>query len=205
MPVTVYRKQRQILDYIVQYIQKNGYSPTLVEIAQAFKLKSLATVHEHLSNLVKKGLIRRFNGVARGIEILDQKIGQALEGVELPLLGYIRAGEPLEPYTDPNTTVAVAPFLLSGKRRAYVLEVRGDSMIEDGILDGDLVVVEEQDVANDGDIVVALLENGVATLKRFFREKDRIRLSPANSKMAPIYARNVQIQGRVVGVIRRYQ
>ena len=120
------------------------------------------------------------------------------------MLGFIAAGAPIEPYTDPNATFSVSPALVSAKKRSYVLQVKGDSMIEDGILDGDFVVIEEQNVANNGDIIVALLENGVATLKRFFKEKDRIRLQPANSAMKPIYAKKVTVQGKVVGVIRKF-
>lgn len=204
MPVTLYKRQKQILDFINQYISVNGHSPTLQEIANALSLKSLATVHEHLQALSRKGIIRRFEGSVRGIEVLDKKIGEALQGIELPLLGYIAAGVPIEPYTDPNATFSVSPALVSSKQRSYVLQVKGDSMIDDGILDGDFVVIEEQNVANNGDIIVALLENGVATLKRFFKEKDRIRLQPANSTMKPIYAKRVTVQGKVVGVIRKF-
>lgn len=204
MPVTLYKRQKQIVDFISQYIQKNGYSPTLTEIAEALGLSSLATVHEHLSSLVKKGIIKKFDGAVRGIELLDKKMSQITEGIELPIIGMIVAGKPIEPFTDDNNTIKVLPSMLSGKKRAYVLKVKGESMIEDGILDGDYVVVEQQEMANNGDIVVALLENGLATLKRFFKEQDRIKLMPANSQMSPIYATNVTIQGKVVGVIRQY-
>ncbi len=204
MPVILYRRQRQIVDFIAQYIQKNGYSPTLQDIASALGVNSLATVHEHLEALVKKGVIKKYEGAVRGIELLDRKISRFNEGIELPIMGFIAAGRPIEPYTDPNATYMVAPNMASGKRRAYVLRVKGQSMMEEGILDGDYVVVEERDDATDGDIVVALLDNGLATLKRFFREATRVRLEPANSNMSPIYATKVRIQGRVVGVIRRY-
>lgn len=204
MPVTLYKRQREILDFVSQFIQKKGFSPTLQEIADALELSSLATVHEHLEALVKKGVVKRYQGAVRGIKVLDQKIAAALEGIELPLVGYIAAGQPLEAIEDPSDTVSVSSSMLSGKKRAFVLQVRGDSMIEEGILDGDCVVVEQQNIAQNGDIVVALLDNGLATLKRFFKEPNRIRLEPANAEMAPIYATKVQIQGRVVGVIRRY-
>ncbi len=204
MPVTLYKRQKQILDFINQYVSVNGHSPTLQEIADALSLRSLATVHEHLQALSRKGIIRRFEGSVRGIEVLDKRIGDSLQGIELPLLGFIAAGAPIEPYTDPNATFSVSPALVSAKKRSYVLQVKGDSMIDDGILDGDFVVIEEQNVANNGDIVVALLDNGVATLKRFFKEKDRIRLQPANSTMKPIFAKRVTVQGKVVGVIRKF-
>lgn len=204
MPITLYRRQKQILDFIKQYIDKYGYSPTLGEIAEAIGVSSLATVHEHLQALAQKGVIKRFEGAVRGIEVLDQKISAALKGIELPILGFIAAGQPIMTYTDPDASIKVAPSMLSGKKRSYVLQVKGDSMIEEGILDGDYVIIEEQNVAVDGDIVVALLDNGLATLKRFFKEKDRIRLEPANSSMSPIYTTNVKIQGKCVGVIRRF-
>ena len=204
MPVTLYKRQRQIVDFIAQYTQKHGYSPTLKEIADCLGVSSLATVHEHLNALVKKRILRKFEGAVRGIELIDKRIGSVLEGVELPILGFIAAGSPIEPMTDPNATFTVSPSMVSGKKRSFVLQVKGDSMIEDGILDGDYVVVEEQPEAHNGDIVVALLENGLATLKRFYREATRVRLEPANSTMRPIYATNVKVQGRVVGVIRRF-
>lgn len=207
MPITLYRRQKQILSFIKQYIDKYGYSPTLGEIAEAIGVSSLATVHEHLQALSKKGVIKRFEGAVRGIEVLDQQISSTLRGVELPIMGFIAAGAPIMTYTDPSATATIPPTMLTGKKRAYVLQVKGDSMIEDGILDGDYVIIEEQETAADGDIVVALLDNGLATLKRFFREPDRIRLEPANSSMQPIYVSDptsLRIQGRCVGVIRRF-
>lgn len=204
MPVTLYKRQRQIVDFIAQYTQKNGYSPTLKEIADCIGVSSLATVHEHLNALVKKRVLRKFEGAVRGIELIDKRIGGMMDGVELPVLGFIAAGKPIEPITDPNATITVSPQMITGKRRSFVLQVKGDSMIEEGILDGDYVVIEEQDEARDGDIVVALLENGLATLKRFYKEATRIRLEPANATMRPIYATNVRVQGKCVGVIRRF-
>lgn len=204
MPITLYKRQKQILDFIKQYIEKYGYSPTLAEIAEAIGVSSLATVHEHLQALVHKGVIKKFEGAVRGIEVLDRKVSEALKGIELPILGYIAAGQPISTYTDPNMSVNVPTSMLSGKKRSYVLQVKGDSMIEDGILDGDYVIIEEQNFANNGEIVVALLENGLATLKRFFKEANRIRLEPANAAMEPIYTTEVKIQGKCVGVIRRF-
>jgi len=204
MPVVLYKRQKQILDFITQYIQKNGYSPTLQQIAEALGVSSLATVHEHLNTMVKKGVIKKFEGAVRGIEIVDKALAEISQGIELPILGFIAAGLPIEPYTDPNATTHVAPGMLSSKKRAFVLQVKGESMIEEGILDGDFVVIEEQNEAKNGDIVVALLENGLATLKRYFKEATRIRLAPANSQMSPIYVTDVKIQGKVVGVIRRF-
>jgi repressor LexA len=204
MPVILYRRQKQILDFIKQYVQKNGYSPTLQQIADAIGVSSLATVHEHINSMAKKGVIKKYEGSVRGIEIVSGSSMASVDGIELPILGFIAAGSPIEPHTDPNATTYVAPGMLSGKKRSFVLQVKGESMIEEGILDGDFVVVEEQNEARNGDIVVALLENGLATLKRYFKEATRIKLAPANSAMQPIYATDVRIQGKVVGVIRRF-
>lgn len=205
MPVTLYRRQRQIIDFLAQYIQQQGFSPTLQEIAEAIGVSSLATVHEHLEALERKGVIKKFEGAVRGIELLDRKILRGTTGVQLPVMGFIAAGSPIVPFTDPHATFSVAPDMLSGKRRAYILQVKGQSMVDDGILDGDFVVVEEQEEVKNGDIVVALLDNGLATLKRFYREATRIRLEPANSQMSPIFATRVRVQGKVVGVIRKFR
>ncbi len=207
MPVTLYNRQRQILDFIAQYIQRTGYSPTLQEIADALGVSSLATVHEHLQTMVKKGVIKRFEGSVRGIEILDQSVAERAAtptALEVPVLGFIAAGQPIEPFTDPNATLGVPPSMVSPKKRCFVLQVKGDSMIEAGIFDHDYVVVEQSENANNGDVVVALLDNGFATLKRFFKEATRIRLEPANSTMSPIFVTKVRIQGKVVGIIRKF-
>ena len=205
MAVTLYKRQRQIVDFIKQFIQRNGYSPTLQEIADAIGVSSLATVHEHLQALVKKKVIKKFEGAVRGLEILDEKISQ-LNTLELPIMGFIAAGKPIEPYSDPDASFRIPPSMVSSKKRSFVLQVKGDSMIEEGIFDRDFVIIEEtgNDDVTNGDIVVALLENGLATLKRFFKEKTRVRLEPANSSMSPIFATNVKIQGKCVGVVRRY-
>ncbi|MEO8581704.1 MAG: transcriptional repressor LexA [Patescibacteria group bacterium] len=204
MPPTLYKRQRQIVDYLSQYIQKNGYSPTLQEIAKALGVSSLATVHEHLQALQRKKVIRKTDGAVRGIELIDRTFLRLTESMDLPLMGFIAAGQPIQPFTDPNATFKVSPEMVSGKKAAYVLQVKGESMIEDGILDGDYVVIEKQEDVRDGDIVVALLDNGLATLKRFYKETTRIRLEPANSAMRPIYAKNVRIQGKCVGLIRKF-
>ncbi|MFC1711588.1 transcriptional repressor LexA [Patescibacteria group bacterium] len=205
MPVVLYERQRQIIDFIAQYIQKNGFAPSLKSIAKAMNLSSLATVHEHIEILARKGVIKK-TGTRKNrvLEIVDKKLANQDQGIRLPILGFIAAGKPIEPFSDPNAFLHVAPAMMTGKKRAYVLQVRGSSMIEEGIFDGDYVVVEERHDVKNGDIVVALLETGLATLKRFFKEATRVRLEPANAKMAPIFATKVQIQGRVVAVIRKY-
>lgn len=205
MSVVIYKRQKQILDFLNSYIDRFGHAPTLVEIAKHLGVKSLATVHEHLGALQKKGLIKKSGGLVRSIELIDKKIGDAIRGIELPILGFIAAGSPIEPFTDPTATFAVADNMISQNKKSYVLQVKGESMVDDGILDGDFVVIEETSQANNGDIVVAMMENGVVTLKRFFKEKDRVRLMPANATMQPIFAKHVTIQGKCVGVIRRYQ
>ncbi|MGA2910706.1 MAG: transcriptional repressor LexA [Candidatus Microgenomates bacterium] len=206
MALIVYKRQRQILGFIKQFIQSNGTAPTLKQIAGAIGVSSLATVHEHLQALEAKGLIKRKAGKIRSIELEESKINFGKpEGFDAPILGFIAAGAPIEPYTDPNATMNIPAAFVTGKKRTYVLQVRGESMIEDGIMDGDHVIIEQAEAANNGEIVVALLDNGMATLKRFFRETTRIRLEPANAKMQPIFVKNVRIQGRVVGLVRRYQ
>ncbi len=206
MVAILYRRQKQILNYIAESIDKYGYAPTLTEIAEFLGLSSLSTVHEHLSALEKKGLIRRYKGAVRGIELLGDKavLGTSKAVLELPVMGYIACGKPIEPYHDPNATLAVNPSLVAPGEKSYVLQAKGDSMVDDGILNGDYVVVKEQKEALDGDIVVAVLKNGFATLKRFYREANRIRLQPANSTMSPIYVADVEIKGKVVAVIRQF-
>lgn len=204
MALVVYKRQAQILDFIKQHIESKGSAPTLREIADSIGVSSLATVHEHLQSLVTKGLIKRKGGKVRSIELKNTEVNFNPQGISVPILGYIAAGAPIEPYTDPNATMSIPPNFYSQKKRVYVLQVKGESMIEEQIRDGDYVVVEQEESANNGDIVVALLDNGMATLKRFFREATRVRLEPANAKMSPIFVKNVKIQGKVVGLVRRY-
>ena len=201
---TIYRRQRQIFDFLRQYIQANGSSPTLKEIAAAMGVSSLATVHEHLTSLEAKGLIKRTRGRSRGLELVDEDLTYSDQGLEVPILGFIAAGVPIQPYIDPNANTKIPASFVSGKKRVFILQVKGSSMIEEQIRDGDYVIVEQAENADNGDIVVALLDNGTATLKRFFREATRIKLEPANSSMNPIFVRSVRIQGKVVGLIRRY-
>jgi len=205
MPAVIHKRQRVILDFISQFIQKNGYAPTLREIADGVGLSSLATVHEHIHKLTEKGILKKDTGSSgKGIKLLHKKFGTFKGAADLPVLGYISAGRPLEAYSKPGITLQVGPNMISGKKRAYVLQVKGDSMIEEGILDGDYVIIEEDPDVSNGDIVVALLENGLATLKKFFKEETRVKLAPANSAMAPIYATHVKIQGKVRGLIRKF-
>ena len=206
MPTTLYRRQKEIYDYITMTIAKFGYAPTLTEIASHFGLSSLATVHEHLAVLEKKGIIRRYRGSVRGIEVLEDEAAHNLmtKMVELPIMGFIACGMPIEAYTDPGATLAVNPALVRPGETSFVLQAKGDSMIDDGILDGDYVVVREQHEANNGEVVVAVLRNGFATLKRYYKEADCIRLQPANTTMKPMFVTDVEIKGKVVAVIRQF-
>lgn len=195
------------MEFISQFIQRHGYAPTLGEIAEAIGVSAVSTVHEHLAGLEKKGFISKKPGIERSIEIIENsfRTGTTEGSIDLPVLGFIAAGSPLEPYTDPNLYVQVSPSMVNPKKPAYILQVKGTSMKDEGILDGDYVVVQHQNDAQNGDIVVALLPNNLATLKRIYFEKERIRLEPANSAMPPIFTTHVRIQGKVVGVIRRYK
>lgn len=206
MPAILYPRERQLLDFITQFIERYGYAPTLKEIGEAMNMHSPATVHEHIDRLRQKGFIKKLDGTSRGLEIVARQYRSVENSnpVDLPVLGYIAAGAPLEPYTDPNFYIPVPPGLIPQNKAGYVLQVKGTSMIDDGILDGDYVVIAHQQDAKNGDIVVALLPNGLATLKRIYFEKERIKLAPANSSMSPIFTTHVKIQGKVVGLIRKF-
>ncbi len=202
MPLT--KRQKEILDFLEEFQGEHGYSPSFEEIAQHFGYTSLATVHEHLENLRQKGYIRKSYNASRSIELVPATMSAA--AVELPLYGSVAAGEPIEAIAD-TETVAVPEDMLRRTGNHYVLRVRGDSMIEEQIRDGDYVVVNSRNTAENGDMVVALVGGESATVKRFYRERDgRIRLQPANERMKPMYfpSHTVMVQGIVVGVIRRY-
>jgi repressor LexA len=200
-------RQRDILNFIREFQKERGVAPTHREICDHFGFSSYGTVYKHLSLLEKKGLIRRDWNQKRGVELVDQPetaAPAANDNVrDLPLFGYIAAGRPLDVETS-NETIPV-PSHLTSRGENYVLKVRGDSMIEDGILDGDLVIIARRERADNGEMVVANV-NGEVTLKRLYREGERVRLQPANSMMNPIYAaaRDVAVQGVVVGLMRRF-
>jgi repressor LexA len=224
------RRQKQVLDFLVSFINRHGYSPSFEEIGASLKLSSLATVHKHLQTLEKKGFIRRGYNQSRSVEVVavpgsvpfartamralgrKSAAGPAaasgplpLANLEFPLLGRIAAGQPVEAIANPETLSL--GDIAGGKSNIYVLRVKGDSMIDDHICDGDYILVEGAETASNGDIVVALTGNTDATLKRFFREADgKVRLQPANAQMDPIFlpAREVKIQGKVIGVLRKY-
>ena len=196
------KRQREILDYLNEFIEQQGYAPSLEEIGRRFGLSSLATVHKHLTNLQDKGFIRRAWNRSRSVELVPTRMGG--RALDLPLLGYVAAGAPIEAVVSDETVTV--PEDLVGTRDTYALRVRGNSMIDEQIRDGDLVVVEDRQTAHNGEMVIALLEGTEVTLKKFYRENGHIRLQPANDAVAPIIMRadRVQLQGVVVGVMRRY-
>lgn len=198
------KRQREILDFIEEFIETSGYSPSFEEIASFFGYRSLATVHEHLSNLERKGYIRKNYNESRSVELVHGRRKAAAE--ELALLGRVAAGQPIEAI-ESQETISVPDEMLLGRGSHYVLRVQGDSMIDAQIRDGDFVVVNERQSAENGEMVIALIDGEAATVKKFYRENDgRIRLMPANPALGPQFYREdeVQIRGVVVGVIRRY-
>src|SRR5216683_1685247 len=203
------KRQKEVLDYLVAFETKHGYAPSFEEIGKGMKLTSLATVHKHITTLEKKGFIRRGYNQSRSIEIvqLPRSVKEQVSdrrNQELPMVGRIAAGHPLEAVED-RETISLGDFARGGN--SFALQVKGNSMIEDHILDGDFIVVEQNQVANPGDIVVALVRDSEATLKRFYREAGgKIRLQPANSELQPIVVpgQDVKIQGRVISVLRKY-
>jgi repressor LexA len=202
MPLT--KRQSEILKYLQEHIRDRGYAPSFEEIAEHFTFQSLATVHEHLTNLERKGYIHRTHNESRAIEVLPPK-GQS-GATEIPLLGTVAAGSPIESITS-NETIAVPDQLLPRRGPNYALQVQGESMIDEHIMDGDYVVVHGKQAADNGEMVIALVNGSEATVKRFYREQGGwIRLQPANPAMQPMrfQERDVLIQGVVVGVIRKY-
>jgi repressor LexA len=206
--MAITRRQHELYDFLSRFQQEKGYSPSFEEIKDAMGLSSLATVHKHVTNLEKKGLLTRDYNRSRSIDLVPPrgKLKQSMAvntGMVLPLVGRIAAGHPIEAVENPET-ISLADFVRS--KEVFVLEVRGDSMQDEAILDGDYVLVEKSKTAHNGDIVVALIDSSDATLKRFFREGDNIRLQPSNATMKPIIvpAAAVEIQGRVIGVLRKY-
>lgn len=198
------RRQKQILDFVQHYLTENGFAPSFEEIAEHFSFRSLATVHEHLTNLERKGYIHRGHNESRAIELVPVP-GQSA-AIELPLLGQVAAGEPIEAVAAAES-IAVPQDLIPRRGSCYVLRVRGDSMIDEHIQSGDYIVVHSRDDASDGDMVVALVDGTAATVKRFYREPGGwIRLQPANEQVRPIrvHEDSILVQGSVVGVIRKY-
>jgi repressor LexA len=200
--MSITRRQKEVLDFISRFVQRNGYSPSFEEIARGLSLKSLATVHKHITNLQKKGLLLRAHNRSRSIDVLPPR-SKSRQSERIPLMGRIAAGLPVE------TSEIVESISLGdivGNREVFSLQVRGDSMRDEHIVDGDYVLVERTRTARQGEIVVALVRDSETTLKRYYLEGTRVRLQPSNTEMDPIYvpASDVAIQGRVLGVLRKY-
>jgi repressor LexA len=197
------RRQKEVLDFVSRHIERKGYAPTIEEIGDHFGLSSLATVHKHLTNLQDKGLIKRAWNRSRALELVPSPMN--VRAVELPLLGRVAAGTPIEAVQ--ATETIFVPEDMVGRRDTYVLQVKGDSMIDEQIRDGDYVIVENRKSARDGEMVIALLDGENVTLKKLYRENGgRFRLQPANARMKPIVvdAGELRVQGVVIGVLRKY-
>jgi repressor LexA len=201
--MAITRRQKEVIDFLSGFTHKNGYSPSYEEIAAGLGLSSLATVHKHVTNLQNKGMLQRAHNRSRSIDVIPQRTGKRPIYDRLPLLGRIAAGKPVEAI---ETAESISLGDIIGNREVFALEVRGDSMRDEHIVSGDYVLVERTRFAREGEIVVALIDGTDATLKRFYREGNMIRLQPSNTEMAPIYAQatNVSIQGKVLGVLRKY-
>ncbi len=204
--MAITKRQRQVYDYISEFVQKHGYSPSFEEIGKGLRLSSLATVHKHVSNLEKKGLLKRDYNRSRSIDVLpirSRARAPQPEGISLPLMGRIAAGQPIEAIETPES---ISLSDITRSKEVFCLQVTGRSMQDEHIVDGDYVLVEKTSTARNGEIVVALVEGTEATLKRFYKEGDKIRLQPSNAEMAPIMvpAHSVRVQGRVIGVLRKY-
>src|SRR6266478_993913 len=209
-PMAITRRQRELYDFISRFVAEKGYSPSFEEIAEGLGLSSLATVHKHVSNLEKKGLLTRDYNRSRSIDLVAPKgkLKQSMAvntGLVLPVLGRIAAGRPIEAVEQRDgNTISLADFVRS--KEVFVLEVRGESMQDEHIMDGDYVLVEKTKVGRNGDLVVALVNGDESTLKRFYKEGDKVRLQPSNASMQPIIvpATAVELQGKVIGVLRKY-
>ncbi|HEX2331187.1 MAG TPA: transcriptional repressor LexA [Candidatus Angelobacter sp.] len=208
--MAITKRQREVYDYIHDFVVKNGYSPSFEEIGQGLGLSSLATVHKHVTNLEKKGLLKRDYNRSRSIDVLPirglfRRAPQKSTGgdISLPLMGRIAAGQPIEAVENPES---ISLGDITRSKDVFVLQVKGESMKDEHIVDGDYVLVEKGNTARDGEIVVALVEGSDATLKRIFKEGANVRLQPSNAAMKPIMApaKAVQVQGRVIGVLRKY-
>jgi len=208
--MAITKRQREIYDFIARFVAERGYSPSFEEIGEGTDLSSLATVHKHITNLEKKGLLKRDYNCSRSIDLLPPRGAlkkslavAASVGAELPLLGRIAAGRPVEALQNPET-ISFADFTRS--KEVFVLQVKGDSMQDEAILDGDYILVEKTSAVRNGEIVVALVDETESTLKRIYKEGDKVRLQPSNAAMQPVIvpAAAVQVQGRVIGVLRKY-
>lgn len=200
------KRQRDILIFIKKYLATKGYPPTVREIGKALELSSPATIHVHLHNLENKGYIRMEKSKNRTIELLvdNEYIKDDNKTVEVPLLGKITAGNPIEAIENPDNYFALPTSLIPKNKSVFTLNVSGDSMINAGIFDGDVVIVEKTNTANNGEIVVAMTDENEVTLKTFYKEKDHIRLQPENDTMKPFIFSNITILGKAIGLYRKF-
>jgi len=193
------KKQKEVFDFISNYEAENGYAPSLNEIKDEIGASAVSTAHEHVSKLIAKGVLKRAKGVARSLELARLKLGSSMA---VPLVGVIACGEPIEAIEVPDEMVQIAEDHRFKVGDLYALKAKGDSMIGDGIFSGDFLIIKKQTWASNGDTVVAIIDDNEATLKRFYKERDRIRLQPANESYEPIFRRQVDVRGVVVKVIR---
>ena len=196
-------KQNQVLDYLKQFISKKGFPPTVREICSALNLSSPATVHAHLNTLADKGYIKKDNAKNRAIELLVKNEYETEDSVEIPLLGKVTAGSPIEAIEMPDEYFTIPSYLMPAKKEVFALKVNGESMINAGIHDNDIVIVQRQQIANNGDIVVAMTEDNEVTLKTFYKEDGYFRLQPENDTMSPIILDKVSIVGKAIGLYRK--
>ncbi len=196
------RKQKLILDFIEMYRHANSISPSLEEIRHHFKLRAVSTVHEHVEKLKAKGYLRKEMNQARGIRTTATSMSEKY--IEIDVLGQIAAGSPLEAIENAEPILVSSSIIPKFQGNYFALKVKGDSMIEDGILDGDLVIIKSQQQAQDGDIVVAIVGDNEATLKRIYKERDRFRLQPANPALKPMFYKQVEVRGKLVALLRNY-
>jgi len=197
------KRQKEVLDFVREHIEKKGYSPSLAEIARKFKLSSIGTAHKHIKNLQEKGYLSKEKNHHRSIELSpDIRALDSIDLIEIPLLGTITAGQPIETIEVPNEFITIPKTEIKNTKDYYALRVKGDSMIEDGIFNNDVVVIKKQSVAENGQTVVAIIDEDQATLKKLYREKDCFRLQPANQNLLPLYTRNLEIRGVVIKITR---
>ena len=199
---SITKRQKEIYNYIENYIKKNGYAPSLFEIRDKANITTISTAHGYISRLVKAGLLKRTKGIARSIELVSKK---TVDFMAIPIIGTIAAGRPIEAIEVPDDVVEIAKDRRFQNGELYALRVKGNSMIGDGIFNGDIAIIKKQEWADNGDTAVAIIDDNEATLKKFYKEKSHIRLQPANPVFEPIFRKNVEIRGIVVKILRNYK
>lgn len=197
------KKQVEIRDFVAKYNTERGYSPSLEDIKNELKISAVSTAHEHVSSLIKKGVLKRIKGMPRSLEVVNQKINDNI--ISIPLIGIIAAGRPIEALEVPDDVVEIAKDRRFQDGELYALRVKGNSMIGDGIFDGDIAIIRKQEWADNGDTAVAIIDDNEATLKRYYKEKGRIRLQPANPTFEPIFRKNVEVRGVAIKIIRNLE